>query len=109
MVVEKLSLFEVAIYACASAQLYVVGTTMPKKRKSLGEDDFTPDVNPSGTEMYEKGGRVLRARETCQCPVCGMFFSPTEIQAHAQACLYILYTFFFCFCVFVCFFRYTFP
>eukprot|EP00026_Physarum_polycephalum_P001007 Phypoly_transcript_01008.p1 GENE.Phypoly_transcript_01008~~Phypoly_transcript_01008.p1 ORF type:complete len:1023 (-),score=208.76 Phypoly_transcript_01008:373-3441(-) len=63
---------------------------MPKKRKSLGEDEFTPDVNPSSTEIYEKGGRVLRARDTCQCPVCGVFFSPTEIQAHAQACLYFL-------------------
>jgi len=67
---------------------------MPKKRKSGGEDEFTvPDVTPTtGTEVYEKGGRVLRARETCMCPVCGMYFSPTEIQAHAQACLYILYT-----------------
>ena len=63
---------------------------MPKRRKSGGEDEFISDVNPSGAEVYEKGGRVLRARETCMCPVCGMYFSPTEIQTHAQACLYIL-------------------
>jgi hypothetical protein len=73
--------------------IYILGLAiMPKKRKSIGEDEFTvPDINPGGTEVYEKGGRVLRTRETCQCPVCGMYFSATEIQVHAQACLYILY------------------
>lgn len=64
---------------------------MPKKRKSIGEgESTTPDVTPTnGVEAYEKGGRVLRARETCMCPVCGVYFSPVEIQTHAQACLYI--------------------
>lgn len=66
---------------------------MPKKRKSSGEEEFTADTNTKGAEVYEKGGRVLRARETCMCPVCGVYFSPTEIQSHAQACLYILLTF----------------
>lgn len=67
---------------------------MPKKRKSTGEDEFVlSDINSSGTEVYEKGGRVLRARETCMCPVCGMYFSTMEIHAHAQACLYIYCTF----------------
>lgn len=66
---------------------------MPKKRKSGGEEEFTPsgEINTKGSEIYEKGGRVLRVRETCMCPVCGVYFSPTEIQTHAQACLYILY------------------
>lgn len=61
---------------------------MPRKRKSEDEQIATSTVAPS-SEGYEKGGRVLRARETCMCPLCGMYFSPAEIQAHAQACLYI--------------------
>lgn len=64
---------------------------MPKRRKSSGEDEFvSADISSTGAEVYEKGGRVLRTRETCQCPVCGVFFSATEIQTHAQACLYFL-------------------
>lgn len=61
---------------------------MPRKRKS---EEQIVNVQPAnGGEGYEKGGRVLRVRDTCQCPVCNMYFSPTEIQSHAQACLYIL-------------------
>ncbi len=67
---------------------------MRRKRKNSdpeeqnGSDQANNSTNGSG-EVYEKGGRVLRVRDTCMCPVCGFYFSPSEIQSHAQACLYI--------------------